>query len=223
MTASDDAVLVLSLDVPQTQAAAITVMLGVVGGHIGVRYRAHDDGRLRHAHLAFHHEFEVEEGIDPNFRWVMPSLSEDELSDVATSARLVARRYIDGRIPYAFGFDGQHFQEVDGSLVLGHRLGLTCATFVLLLFRHARIELVETSSWDARSQTRCEEDVHAHQTLLKYLRGRDAEHARKVEAQGVEDTRIRAEEVAAASGLTPHPVPFKRAEHAGKALLEQLG
>lgn len=222
MTASDEAVQVLSRDVQQTQAAAVTVERNPIGAHVGIRYRADDDGNLKHAHLAFHYEFKVEENIDHDVYWLMPSLSEDELNDVATSARLVARRYADGRIPYAFGLDGQHFQESDGSLMLGHRLGLTCATFVILLFRHAHIELVQTSSWNERSQARHEEDVRVHEALLKHLRSRDADHARKVEAQGVNVTRIRAEEVAAASGLTPHPVPFARAERAGKVLLSQL-
>jgi hypothetical protein len=212
----------VSRDVQQTQAAAVTITSSLVGAHVGIRYRADDSGNLKHAHLAFHHEFKIEESIDHDVCWVIPSLSEDELSDVATSARLVARRYADGRMPYAYGLDGQYLNENDGSLMLGNRLGLTCSTFLILLFRHARVELVETSSWDERSPARREEDVRAHETLLKHLRNRDADHARKVEAQGVDATRIRAEEVAAASGLSPHPVPFALAEPAGQALLIQL-
>lgn len=173
MTTSGDAAQVVSLDVPQTQAAAVTLMPGAVGAHVGIRYRA-DDDKLKHAHLAFHHQFTVEENVDPAARWIVPRLSEDELSDVATSARLVARRYVDRRIPYAFGLDDQSFED-DGSLVLGHRLGLTCATFVIVLFRHAKIELVETSTWDRCDEARRKEDMAAHETLLTYLEKRDAE------------------------------------------------
>jgi hypothetical protein len=221
MMASDEAVQVQAFGVQQIQSAVVTIKRGSLGAHVGIRYRADDDGNWNHAHLEFHHKFKVEEHIDNDVGWITQSLTEDELSDVATIVRLVARRYIEGRIPYAFGLDGQHLQD-DGSIVLGHRLGLTCATFVLLLFRHAHIELVQTSSWDERTPERRVEDVHAHEFLLKHLRRRDSDHARNVEAQGVDVVRIRAEEVAAASGLAPHPVPFARAERVGKALLSQL-
>lgn len=114
--------------------------------------------------------------------------------------------------------------DPDGTLQLGRSLGLTCATFVTLVFGHAGIHLLDMSTWDTdRSAERKREDEDAQRRLVAYLRRNpeSAAHADLVERQ-VGCTRIRAEEVAAASGMTGHPIPFVRAEPEGRRVLEVI-
>ena len=219
--AVQEALTVLPMAAPQAQRAAVTIMPGAVGAHIGVRYVADDDGALRHMHLAFHHAFEDSACAPDDALWVVPGLRDEELEDVATSARLVARRHHDGRIPYAFDKRGAHF-SAEGALVLGGSAGLTCATFVLVLFEHANLHLVDEVTWDAgRSAARIDEDERAQGELVAFLEKRDAAQAKRVEGE-VGCTRVRAEEVAGASGIPGHPISFARAEPAGRYLLARL-
>ncbi|MDP3273674.1 MAG: hypothetical protein Q8Q09_00660 [Deltaproteobacteria bacterium] len=208
------------LDVDPVEQAAVTVMMGAVGAHVGLYYLADDDGTRRHIHLAFHYQLLDEVRPPPDAVWVSPKLRPDELSDVATAARLVARRHRDGRVPYALA--KRDAQLTDEGLALGTSVGLTCATFVLVLFERAHIALMDESTWESgRTEARIAQDQAAQRKLVDYLEKRDGAHAKKVAAE-VGCTRFRGEEVAAASGLPDHPVPFAVAELAGKQVLTDL-
>jgi hypothetical protein len=113
-----------------------------------------------------------------------------------------------------------HFSAT-GALELNGSLGLTCATFLDLVFAHAHVTLLDAATWEeGRSPERRAEDAAAQRRLVTYLRqmAGAAEHAELV-AKEVPCTRIRAEEVAAASGMTGHPIPFARAELEGARIL----
>jgi hypothetical protein len=54
-------------------------------------------------------------------------------------------------IPYAFSSPEQDWFSVEGGLLLGpERLGLTCANFVLAIFRAAGLPLVQLDTWPVR-------------------------------------------------------------------------
>lgn len=110
----------------------------------------------------------------------------------------------------------------DGSVTLGESLGLTCATFLLALFDAAQVKLLALGSWDTdRTAERCDEDEAAQRQIVLHLRSHDPGHARLVE-QDVGCTRVRAEEVAAASGMTERPADFARVEPEGRSVLSRL-
>lgn len=209
---------------PPTQAAVLCAMRGPVGAHVGIWYAANDDGR-RFVHLAWHYRLKDDDAPPEGSMWVRPLLDENALSGVRTSAHLVARRSDDGRVPYAFA-RGDAMYDAQGQLRLGSSLGLTCADFVLLVFEHARIDLVDQASFDTgRDTTRRDQDGYAQAQLVEYLHAGDAEaqqQAKRIEGQVGICTRIRAEEVAAASGLPNLPVVYSRAESAGRDLLQRL-
>lgn len=198
--------------------AAITVMEGAVGAHVGILYVADDEGRRRHLHLAWHNQLKDEESPSDDAFWIEPAMDELVLSDVRASAALIARRHKDNRVPYAFHVADAAF-DPKGILQLGNSRGLTCATFVLLVFAHVNFQLLDAGTWDRdRSPERKKEDEEAQKFLTKQLRRVDETHADLV-AKEIGCTRIRAEEVAAASGIAGHPIAFLTAQPHGRHLL----
>ena len=213
-----------SVSTRASQPAVVTVMEGAVGAHVGLDYQdADDEGARRHLHLAWHLRLENAPVPPDDAFWVEPRLTEAQLDDVAVAAHLIAKGQQDGRVPYALDPADAQFQP-DGTLQLNQSLGLTCATFIVLVFGHAGIELLDTITWDQdRSDERKREDEDAQHRLVKYLRDNPASraHADLVEGQ-VGCTRIRAEEIAAALGMTGHPIPFMRAEPEGRCVLQTI-
>ena len=206
-----------------TEAAVVTVEAGAIGAHVGLLFLAGADGARRHLHLAWHMRLEDEPAPPSDALWVAPRLKEQQLDDVAISAHLIAARQRDGRVPYAFDPANARFAS-DGTLQLNQSIGLTCATFVMLVFEYAGIELLEKTSWDQeRSAERRHEDAGAQRALVRYLRDNpeSQSHAALVERE-VGCTRFRAEEVAATSGMAGHPVRFARAEAAGRRVLDMV-
>lgn len=187
--------------------AVVTVCESPVGAHVGLSYRVDDAGARRHLHLAFHFLLKNDDAPVADALWVAPRLDEIALADVRASAQLIARRHEDGRVPYAL--------ELNGSL------GLTCATFLELVFAHAHVPLLDAATWEeGRSPERQAADKAAQQRLVDYLGGiaGAAKHAELVKKE-IGCTRIRAEEVAAASGMTGHPISFACAEPEGARIL----
>lgn len=218
---SDTVVLRSATDTP-TEDAVVTVQESPVGAHTGLSYRVDDKGARRHLHLAWHHRLRDDPEPPSEGLWVEPRLDEYALSDVRVSARLIARRHADGLLPYAFRF-GARFDAM-GALQLNQGHGLTCSTFVIEVLAHAGVNLVDAATWEQdRPAPRRQEDEDAQRRLVAYLRKMpDARrHADLVEAE-VPCTRIRAEEVAAASGMDGLPVCFLRAEPQGRRVLDAL-
>jgi hypothetical protein len=199
-----------------------------VGAHVGFVYAANDDGARRVLHQAWHHDTRDEALADfladsstPHPRlWVDPSLDVDEQNDLRAMVALVASKISTNQLPYALQRRDATV-AVDGGVVLGTSLGLTCATFVTAVFAAAGVSLLDDSSWEARDDARVAEDDDAQRRIAEGLMSRDRNHAQRVRAE-VGCTRVRAEEVAAASGMAPRPVRFVEACVHGAALRARL-
>ncbi len=212
----------LPVSQPPRHHSVLTVCKSPVGAHVGLWYRDDDVGERRHLHLAFHFQLKNDLAPSGDALWIEPRLDEQQLKDVRRFARTIAKKHEDGRIPYAFQKGGARF--LDGALELSGSLGLTCATFVELVFQQAGVSLLDTVTWeDGRTAARRAEDEAAQRRLVDHLKGmRGAEKQAALVEQEVGCTRIRAEEVAAASGMTGHPVPFARAEPEGARILSAV-
>lgn len=219
-----DSVVLHPVSTSPAEAAVVTVELNDddVTAHVGLLYEADDDGGRRYLELAWHLRMQDHEVPPPGAFWVEPRFTKHQLADIAVSALLIARRQREGLIPYAFDPADSRF-DAQGTLQLNKSLGLTCATFVLRVFAHAGIRLMNEPTWDERSEERRREDEKAQRKLVAALRDHpdSSAHAHLV-ATEVGCTRFRAEEVAAASGMTGHPVAFERAEPAGRRVLALL-
>ncbi len=194
--------------------AVVTVCKSPVGAHVGISYRVDDAGARRHLHLAFHFRLKDDEAPDVDALWVAPRLDEIALADVRASAHLIARRHKDGRVPYAFHKGAAHFSATTGALELKGSLGLTCATFVDLVFARANVPLLDAATWeDGRSPERRAEDEAAQ----RLPRGVPATDPRRGEARGAggegsplhEDPRGRGRGCLG-DDRAPHPVCARR-------------
>lgn len=84
------------------------------------------------------------------------------LPSIAAFARRLWRKNKSQGIPYAFSSPEQDWFSAEGSLLLGpERLGLTCANFVLALYRAVGLPLVQLDTWPER-----EDDAAWQQSIL---------------------------------------------------------
>ena len=202
---------------PPPVHAAVCLGKGGVDLHGGVVYRGEDGSRV--LHLAWHADLRDEALAAPRHGfvvWVIPTLDDEyDLRAVADTAAATAESKPE--VLYSLRYADSKFS--DAVLLLGEsESGLTCATFVLALYRAAGIELLRLDTWEAR-----ERDRDAQKALVRGLE-RDAargkvspEHVKAVRAEeGC--MRFRPEEVAAGTALDPRPVDFSVAAPAGDAV-----
>lgn len=220
----------LSSLAPPSVTAALFVHSGPVGAHVGMIH-SDDTGTIRLLHQAWHHDsrndtltaYESEPGQVPLF-WVPPGLDADEQEVLRAQVALAAGHLPADGLRYAFRGEDASL-GADGEVVLGTSDGLSCATFVTLLFRAACVPLLDESSWQQRTPEREAEDREAQQKLVGYLAGSPVDGDRqqaKLLAAEVGTPRIRAEEVAAASSSSQRAVGFETAEALGRELLAEM-
>lgn len=194
--------------------AAVAIAPGAE--HIGVVYRR-EDGTLRWLHLAFHHRLRDDAALPADHRWVLSPLDPERLTLVAAMCERVVAR-VGRNMPYGFRYDATRF-AADGVLLLGDdEVGLTCATFVLALFRSVGVELLRVAEWTARP-----DDTARHAALVALLEAHceDKAHVRAVRKEAG-CVRFRPAKVAGASSERP-PCGFARAEETAEAIVRGMG
>jgi hypothetical protein len=219
------------LDVPPkpVPTAAVFVQRSRLGAHVGVLH-ADDDGGVWLLHQAWNrdsrHEtlatFRADSKGTPLF-FVPPGLDADEQAALRAHAVLAAKRIPEGGLPYAFG--GATLDREQGFL-LGESCGLSCATLVNVVFQAAKVKLVNESTWASqRTSEREAEDHKAKMRVVEALANSpneaDREQAERIRSK-LSDPRLRAEEVAAASGQTTRPLDLHTAEPLGKQVLAEM-
>lgn len=206
-----------------TFSAAVTLGPSSVHTHAGVLYKRAEDDAVRHLDLAWHHRLSDEPGLPDKTGWIEPTIAKHELDDVAFLTELIAKRAENRLVPYGLKLEGARVDD-DGVVVLDGEQGLTCATFVMIVFARVGVTLLHRGTWDTDPDTarRTEDETHQKALVAALRRTPGArEHAGRV-ANEVPCTRFRAEEVAASTALSPRPVPYAIAEPAGRALLPHV-
>lgn len=206
-------------DVPPPGTFAVVGLLSA-GKHAALVFQT--DGEWSLIHLAGHHDFQVQAPDFYRMTWVVPACRSEVLAVVAAMADLVAERWMGSRdIPYGFDSRRAVFQ-LDGDLSTGGAQGLNCVGLVSAIFEAAGVRLVDFDSWLDAPPTRRAEDLAAHQHLLDTIGAHagPAWAARAVTERHA--PRVRPCEIAAASGMSPLPVDYRRAEPAGRDILDQL-
>jgi hypothetical protein len=191
--------------------------------HTGMVYRDFD-GRLLLFHQAWHHETrnelldEARIDLGGPFLCVSPDIDRDRARNLAALCEMIAAT--GEPIAYALRDDPEAlFDEHTGRLTLPTGKGLSCSTFVLALFRSARLPLVDTTDWPLDRP-----GDRAFQELVVSILERTGASPDHVAAVRVEIgcARIRPEEVAGAALLSVLPVRHPSAEAAGQVLVERL-
>lgn len=185
--------------------AAIALKRFATGTHAGI-ILIDSSGQLRICHLRFHLEFAFEP-VANGYYWVLPRIPRERLMHVADLCEIISERYSDGLLEYAFKYSDEKFDLRTGELLSPTGRGLTCATFVLAVFRSLGLEILDLDSW----QTRCK-DVVAQKRLVrmgrKYRPQFEKQWAYLESFEVGKCTRYRAEEVAAGSIAPKHPANF---------------
>ena len=156
-----------------------------------------------------------------DLRWVIPALSNNELSRVWFLVRQILDQAADNQVPFGFRYRNAAFIE-DGRLIMEPGGGLSCSSFVVLVFHSVGLPLVREETWMEAGEERRAEDRIRREGIITFIRNEYPGRATELEAELDEPICIRPVEVAAASGMTPRPVVFADAEVAGRWIEEQL-
>lgn len=129
--------------------AAVALLANDIGYHLGVIYRNNGATTTKVIHLAWHHRLKDEPTTEV-WAWVPSDIDTDRLADAAALCRLIARNPAKKKAPYGFEFGDSGIDAKGAVFIGGSSVGLTCATFVLALFRRIGIELLDVSTWKQR-------------------------------------------------------------------------
>lgn len=120
------------------------------------------------------------------------------------------------KFPYALSFLGSKFDNT-GQLILRERSkGLTCATFVLAIFKTVGIDLVKEDEWPARYN----EDLEFLETLSSFATPEHLKLLKKEVEEGCK--RIRPAEVLGSCTCNVLPAEFVETSAASKKIVNKL-
>lgn len=191
--------------------------------HAGIVYRTLASS-LRFLHFA-NHETLRDDPCAGRSRYVyaIPLLKSEDEEFLAGFCERVFRANQDGKLPYSFEFDPNlGFDRETGLAVLNHRIGFTCSTFVVALFRSAGNPLVQPITWP---RTAGASDIAARRYVLNAWRQSGPVDLRE-RADEIEPTirtmRIGPEQVAGACLQGKLPTGYYRADANGRRILQRF-
>lgn len=210
------------ISLPREQVA-IAITKGAFGSHIGIMFHSAKDG-LQLLHLRFHKDLSVESfPVTPPVTWVA---SPPNIHIVASKALVGLVRSIAKRRPQIkYGINVEAAKDSispSGAYKLPKGSdGLTCATFVVEVFRAASLPpLIALETWHATPENKIWGEGVCK--LLEHV-GADPLHVAEVRAN-INGLRVRPEEVAAATQFPSKslPVKFEAAASNGAMVMNAL-
>ncbi len=188
--------------------------------HVGILHKLGDNSSVELLHLAWHRDLRNGPPSE-KYHWVAPQIPSPRLRQVAARCRQIFRANPDS-IPYAFSPSNDCFDETTGQFLLGPtRCGLTCATFVVAVFRSTGVDVLKPETWPVGLP----EDLAWQDFVLHALENCNTpasqEHIDSVrnERGGI---RIRPEHVAAAVTISPQPAEYASTEILSKQIVDRL-
>ena len=181
--------------------------------HLGLHYRLPTGESA-----AVHHGWQdpLQQEWDLHGLYAVPAVDDIRLRTLALRCGLVAKRYKTTAIKYAMCWRGSSFDRT-GALILGPgEQGLTCATFVLALFKSDNFDLIDLATWPDRPELAAE----LAQMAVRIPPAEVAQNLAAEAASGV--VRILPEEVFGAALHARPPVQFAQAQAAGSASVARL-
>jgi hypothetical protein len=188
--------------------------------HIGIFFRSIKE-KLQLIHLGWHDRFDCI-APDEHYCWIpcehIDPVTLDNIADwLATVWRVNG-----SAIPYSIKpYDSDPFDSA-GKLIcreLGD--GFTCSTFVMWIFHHSYIELLDKASWEDRP-----EDKIWRQKIIDMLYKTRPKASAHIEAQSEyidQASRYRPEEVAGAAAIFGSaPIVFNHAKELGECVVLRM-
>jgi hypothetical protein len=147
--------------------------------------------------------------------WAVPSVDPEVLYEAGTLARHAATKWVESKtLPYGLVYAGSRFELGTGQFVAApESTGITCASFVLVLFESCSVSLVKGDTWPVRK----DDDLAWLENFVGHpMYDRLASDI----ANGAK--RIRPEEVAAACAIDHANVSFDEAKAHVPAVLSLI-
>lgn len=186
--------------------------------HAGILYR--DGSAVRVIHFAFDREL-ADVSPASGWHWVRISAVRDlEARQIAALCKVILARDRErggepnvptGSIAYALRYNGGYF-DLRGGLHLNGATGISCATFILAVYRAHRIELLDLADWPLIRDR--PDDLEAARRYGDMLRRRGRAEQAQVVEEDTDARRYRVEEVVAACSAGRLRVSFAQASAA---------
>jgi hypothetical protein len=191
--------------------------------HVGVLYHL-DDGIVRFCHFAWHGDLR-NEIASSGYLWANCYLWGNCGLDNYTKRFLAANFHtisLENKdcIPYGIDQNGSCFDENNRLLPLPLGKGMTCATFIMAVFRSLGMPLIREETWPKGREA---DKQWAREVVdtMKYLKVPE-QHFQAVEKDIDNVSRFHPSEVAAAISSEMPPMEFAEAERLSKEILAEL-
>lgn len=180
---------------------AVALSLAGEGTHVGIAF-LDAAGKPQLFHLAFHHRLRLE-GLSAEYALCITRLRPERAIQVLIKCEQIWSRHREGDIPFGLSPTGITFNDEGSIVVDASATGLTCATFVSVVFGLVGLRLVDEGTWKPRA-----EDTPHQERLVGLLvkTKADESHVKRVRAE-VGAVRIRPEEVAFAAQMPVAALP----------------
>jgi hypothetical protein len=179
--------------------------------HVGLLYK--QNGRIYLCHLAANYAL-INTYPDEHYLWQRARLPILDQQAMASYIRLVVSS--NGKnIPYRFGYDGIYFDRLGKYIRNDEGNGLTCATFIMALYKVMLFDLLEKVSWMPRPDD--DEEMRQIVAAMRTYAGGE-----NVVAPPSGHIRFRPEEVAFGVLHAPVPVAFDVAGPAGELIRQAV-
>ena len=123
--------------------------IGSEGRHVGIIYKI-DNNPTKMCDLAFHHWLRTD-ALDESYYWIQARINYPRMRAIAVGIHRLANRK-DVKIQYSTFYDGHYFKGSNLDYTRnGAGEGLTCATFVMAVFRRFAVELFNVAEFPLRA------------------------------------------------------------------------
>lgn len=190
--------------------------------HCGIVYKYQN--KFNAIHLAWHYflKHDGNPNCFPKYLFVKSNIHQYRQNSIAAMCRLILNLQNEIPIPYGLLYSGGSFTK-EGILCLDSREnGLTCATFVLAVFKSCDIQLIDIDRWEQRDS-----DSEWHKSIIESLQRTKVcynisdLHIENVNRE-VGCARFRPEEVAISSAFKEIPAQSKDIIKQGEVLRSML-
>ena len=172
--------------------------------HIGILFRDDRGRKVTFLHLAFHLQLRIE-APNPTYWWIDPAIDPRRLRHLAGICRQISAAN-GSDFPYGFSSPNDWFDEETLERLHGpSKIGLTCSTFILAVFRTGGLMLLDHEEWPHRDGDEAWQR-HVIGQLEEY--GAPANHIAAVQ-KDIGAVRVRPEEVGAAAALPARPPAYQ--------------
>ena len=198
-------------------AAVAIALIGTGQQHLGILFKTDLEGEVKLGDLAWHNDLR-ERNPKPHYLWIDPPISAIRALQVAVRCRQILKANQTG-IPYGFSPPNDCFDQETARFLLGTTgVGLTCATFVLAVFKSAGVKLAILNTWPEKRAGDDEWVDSICESLLKD--GAPAEHVEALRKNP--GTRYRPEDVAGCGAADKVPSAFEVANTLGLQVIQKL-